>query len=91
MSAGTQSEAEAELAIERLLLHLDAWLLQQPEMMLLWAQPRHVRRQVSKLLAEHIATIPKREGAAEPGRAVRRQILQAIRAAGAEWFKGVKL
>ncbi len=46
--------------VETLLMKLDAWLLQQPEFILLLNAPRTTRRKAAQRLAKHITTYPMR-------------------------------
>lgn len=46
--------------MESLLMKMDAWLLQQPEFILLLDAPRETRRKAARALAQHILTYPMR-------------------------------
>lgn len=74
------SQAEAELALERLLDRHQKWLMQQPEVLLLWTQDRQTRRRVAELLAKELTTIPVRDSNENtpPNRAMRRALMQAM-------------
>lgn len=84
------SQAEAELAIERLMDKLAAWLLQQPEILLIWVQPRHVRKAAAIEIAKMMTTIPTRDDV-EGNRRLRRQLIRALDQHEHEWYKGVKI
>lgn len=90
MATEIGSRAEAELAIERLFDHLEGWLLQQPEVLLIWMQPRGVRKDVAQAIGDLVTTIPTRENVVG-NRSARRRALRAMDAAEREWWKGVKL
>lgn len=85
------SQAEAEMAIEALLDKHQRWLMQQPELLLIWSQPRPTRKRVADLLAKELTTIPVRliDENTLPNRAMRREILATIRRADPEFWKGV--
>jgi hypothetical protein len=91
LTDGTLSEPAAELALERLLDHHEAWLLQQPELLILWMQGRHVRREVARLLAKQLSTIPVRKMTEDtpPSRAWRRNFFRALKRGNPTWFQGV--
>lgn len=85
--------AENELAIERLLDRHQKWLLQQPEMLLLWPQSRQLRRRVAELLASELLTIPHRVMGENdpPRRAMRRHILEELQMAQTQkWRRHTK-
>lgn len=85
------SQAEAELALERLLDNHQRWLMQQPELLILWSQPRHTRRRVATELAEELLTIPKRvfDETTLPNRAMRKRILAEVRRTDPDWWKEI--
>jgi hypothetical protein len=87
LTALKHSEVEAEAALNTLLDHLQNWLLAQPELLLLWTQPRGVRKQVSRMIATELMTIPTRQmnEGSEPNRAMRRQILALLKRSGPGW------
>lgn len=76
--------SETELAIEKLMDHLDRWLLQQPEWLYLMGLPdRATRRRLATLIARELTTIPVDTTAPVLGRQMRRKLL-------AEFQKGTK-
>lgn len=87
MTDSRGSQAEAEAAIERLLDKLSNWLIAQPELLILWTQPRSTRKRVAELLAHELMTIPKRmvDETTPPNRSVRRAILRELEKNGAYW------
>lgn len=88
MSIEVQTEAEAD--IERLLDHLDRWLLQQPEWLRLMALPaRQTRKRVAELVAKELLLMPKRPDQGQPGRQMRRKILAEMKKDESSWMKGV--
>lgn len=90
MTTPIGSEAEAELAIERLLDKLQKWILIQPEAILLWSRDRDTRKRVCKLIATELTRIPVREGQ-EINRSMRREIIRELNRQEREWWKGVRL
>ncbi len=91
MTVPVGSEVEAELAMERLLDKLQRWMLQQPEVVLLWAQDRGTRKRVAAAVVDELARIPTRTPDGEPNRAQRRRIMEELRKADADWWKGISL
>lgn len=90
MSTEVGSRAEAELAVERLMEHFENWLLQQPEILLIWMQDRNTRKRVEAALAKGFTTIPAR-GMVEMNRSTRRRVLAALDAQEKEWWSGVRI
>lgn len=84
------SQAEAELAIERLLDKMEAWLLQQPEAVLIWTQPRDTRKRAARAIADLLALIPTRENV-EGNRKLRRLIIKELEHENREWYKDISL
>jgi hypothetical protein len=84
------SQAEAELALERLLDHHQKWLMTQPELLLLWPLGRAMRRRVAELLAKELLTIPTRDinESTPPNRAMRRAILAELAQRNPTWWEG---
>jgi hypothetical protein len=85
------SEAEAELAVERLFDKLHGWMMQQPELLFIWSQDRYTRRRVSEMIAKELVTIPTRriDDSTPPNRAFRRAIVAEMKKADPEWWTGV--
>jgi hypothetical protein len=87
------SRVEAELALDKFMDHLRAWLVQQPQWaMLMGAADRRTRREVADLIAKEITTIPT--AAYDPGtpnRALRRAILKVLERDDARVFEGIDL
>jgi len=84
------SAAEAELAIERLMEKLEAWVLQQPEALLIWAQGRHARKHAATEIAHIMTRIPTRDNP-EMNRAAKRRLIAALEKEDKEWWKGIGL
>jgi hypothetical protein len=86
------SSLQAEEALHRLLDKHQRWLLEQPELLLLWTQPRATRRRVAQLVAQELMTIPAREfnENTPPTRAQRRQILAELKRTNREWWADAK-
>jgi hypothetical protein len=74
----SESKAEAEMAVERLLDKHVRWLLQQPEVLYLWMQDRQTRRRVAAILAKQLTHIPVTTPDGMPNRAQRRAIFKAL-------------
>lgn len=91
MTVELSSEIEAELAVERLVSHLEAWIIQQPEALLIWTQPRATRKRAAEAIADVMTRIPAREGSDEMNRKQRRKLIEALRHQNKEWFKGISL
>ena len=91
MSGTYGSQAEAELALETLLDHHQMWLMQQPELLILWTQPRAVRKAIAKLLSEELLTIPVRgfDENTLPNRQMRRRILAEVRRTDPDFWKNI--
>ena len=83
------TRAEAELAVERLLSKLEGWLLQQPEMLLIWTQDRDTRKRVEREVAKLLTTIPAR-GMVDANRAFRRRIIKALERQHRDWYEGIE-
>jgi hypothetical protein len=83
------SQAQAEAAVESLLDKHQKWLIQQPELLLLWTQGRDTRRRVAKMLATELMTIPAREfnETSAPSRAMRRAIMQELKRDNPTWWE----
>jgi hypothetical protein len=72
--------SETEAAIERLMDHLDRWLLQQPEWLYLMGLPdRATRRRLATLIARELTTIPVDVASPVLGRQMRRKLLAEFR------------
>jgi len=84
------SRVEAELAVERLLDKFTAWLLQQPEVILVWSQDRTTRKRVAEALADGFTKIPVREGQ-EYNRDVKRRVVREMNRQEREWWRGIRL
>lgn len=84
------SKAEAEMAIERLLDKMEAWILQQPEVLLIWTQDRYTRKEAARAIADMMTTIPRRE-ADTLNRAARKRLFKALDAADREWWRGIEI
>jgi len=83
----TDLPVTVEEDIEVLLDKLDRWLLVQPEWLLLMGLPeRQIRKQVATLVAKELLLMPKREYGGEPNRAMRRQIIAAMRKSKVPWW-----
>ena len=90
MTTPIGSQVEAELAIERLLDKLEKWIIAQPEAVLIWGQPREVRKRVGEAIAKEMTTIPTREG--QPlNRNMRREITRELNRQEREWWKGIRI
>ena len=87
------TQVEAELAIERLLDHLQHWLVTQPEWpVLMGASDRGTRKRVARLIAEELTTIPTQQFAKPvANRKLRRAMMKELAAAEKEWFAGLDL
>lgn len=86
------NQDEAELALHRLLDKHQAWLIQQPELLLLWTADRNTRRRAAKALADELLTIPVRAmtETTPPNRALRRRILAELERNNPRWWGGVE-
>jgi hypothetical protein len=93
VTAPLGSEAEAELAIERLFDKLENWLIQQPETLVIWAQPRNTRKRAGKVIADAMTTIPKRAFDSKGmSRRMRRDVLKQLREQDQrEWWKDISV
>jgi len=90
MESEITSPAEVELAVERLLDHMQNWLRTQPEALLIWSAPRGARKRAAALLADEVFRIPTREG--QPvNRSMRRKITRELLREEREWWKGIKI
>lgn len=80
---------EAELALNQLLDHHQKWLMQQPQLLLLWPLGRGTRRRVADLLAKELMTIPTRtmNENTPPNRAMRRAILAELERHDPRWWE----
>lgn len=86
----TSSSAENEVHLHALLDKHQKWLMQQPELLLLWVQDRQTRRRVAELLAKELLTIPVRNMEnALPNRAMRKQILAQLAKADPTVWEGM--
>jgi hypothetical protein len=86
-----ETEAEYELALERLLSKLDSWLVNQEEWPLVFGSDRQARKRAATLLAKEILTIPKRQfETPQVNRGVRRRIIRELAHQEREWFAGVE-
>lgn len=85
----TSNSAENEVYLHTLLDKHQRWLMQQPEMLVLWMQDRQTRRRLAELLAKELLTIPVRnmENAA-PNRAMRKQMLKVLAKADPTQWEG---
>ena len=72
------SKLEVELALERLLDHLESWLRQQPEWAtILAAGDRQTRKRAAEAIAKSLTTIPTVSGTAI-NRAARRRMFAEL-------------
>ena len=79
------------MAIERLLDHHRAWLMQQPEWsIVLGSTDRATRRRVAKALADEFTTIPAYEGGDKMNRALRRRVFAELERRDPEFYKGLE-
>lgn len=85
------TEVEAEEALHRLLDKHQKWLLQQPELLLLWPLDRQTRRRVANLLATELLTIPHRvmDENTPPNRVMRRAMMAELKKADPRWWEGL--
>jgi hypothetical protein len=85
------SEAEAHMAVERLMDKLEAWVVQQPEALLIWAQSKHVRKLAAREIAVIMTNIPTRNNPEAMNREQRKRLLKALEAEDKKWFEGIGL